>query len=223
MSLYESNALNVTLFHFTATTLCRGQIHLCPQFSAEPLCRKYLKWPKNMIHQSWHNLCSKVSDSFRVNLTPKYWESENTLTLNYHSDCKQDKTIRGSSRSTKFNSTQKPTSVLLHLILNSSTPPTPTPTNSNLSQLPHPHTALLTVTFCFHSLCSHRNHLSPTQCPLFPAGTDGVPSPAVHLAFLRTIYLNIVGFVFVWTCCANTIKYIICCHSSFNSVISHFY
>lgn len=85
-------------FHFTATIMCQGQIHLCPEFSAESLCWKYLKWPK-----TWFTPQQTESRNTAV-FVPRwpihsvliwYWNTESKHSLNHHSDCKQNKAIRG--------------------------------------------------------------------------------------------------------------------------------
>ncbi len=188
--------------------MCQGQIHLCPEFSAESLCWKYLKWPK-----TWFTPQQTESRNTAV-FVPRwpihsvliwYRNTESKHSLNHHSDCKQNKAIRGNW--CEFRETLN---LMLPRNLHQSCPIWHWTAAPNPNQLQQTHTfhsyhtltllcllwrfVLLPFLFC-SCVCIH--HLSPTQCPLFPAGTDGVPPPGAHSGLLSTIHSSIVGF---WFC-----------------------
>lgn len=120
-----------------------------------------------------------------------YRNTESKHSLNHHSDCKQNKTIRGNW--CEFREA-------LNLTLSRN--PHQSCTIWHWPAAPHPNQLQQTHTFhSYHTLtllcllwrfvllpflfcsCVRRHHLSPTQCPLFPAGTDGVPPPWGTLGF----------------------------------------
>ncbi len=197
--------------------MCQGQIHLCPEFSAESLCWKYLKWPK-----TWFTPQQTESRNTAV-FVPRwpvhsvliwYRNTESKHSLNHHSDCKQNKAIRGN-----WCEFREALNLMLPRNPHQSCTIWHWTAAPNPNQLQQTHTfhsyhtlTLLTVTFCFASVpvlflcCLYTSFVPYTMSTvpcwllmefLLPGHTQVYWAQSIHLLW---------AFGFVWTCCANTRK-----------------